>query len=187
MRFRTIVAGVVVCSLLLLAHVTRGEMSGDRGRPILMQGVLSDAGQDRCRFSVEIERIGFLLNTVQGRYRLARVRVENIGTMPLALSVDRDALEADTTASGTVAARLNLQSTDSAFWDALSPDLRQILAYPQTVKARTPGPGSAGEVVYIYALFPSDRVTEVPRAFSYRIDSTGQTIRIANRPTAALP
>ena len=80
---------------------------------------------------------------------------------------------------------LNLQSGDSAFWDGLSGDLRQALAYPQTVKGRTAGPASSPEVVYIYAMFPADRVTEVPGAFTYRIDSLGQTVRIEQRATAA--
>jgi len=178
---------VIVTALVLSGQRTRGEMSGDRGRPIVMQGVAAgEGGQDRCRFSIEIERIGFLLNTVQGRYRLARLRFENIGTTPVALSVERDRLEVET-ATGPVPALLNLQSGDSPFWDALSADLRQVLAYPQSVKARPSGPGASAEVIYVYALFPSDRVTEMPRAFTYRVDSLGQAIRIEHRATAALP
>jgi len=177
----------IVASLVLAGQRTRGEMSGDRGRPIVMQGVAAgEGGQDRCRFSIEIERIGFLLNTVQGRYRLARLRFENLATAPVALSVERDRLEVET-ATGPVAAVLNLQSGDSPFWDALSPDLRQVLAYPQSVKPRPTGPGTSPEVIYVYALFPSDRVTDMPRAFTYRVDSLGQAIRIEHRATAALP
>jgi hypothetical protein len=178
---------VIVAAVVVASQRTNGEMSGDRGRPIVMQGVLAgEGGQDRCRFSIEIERVGFLLNTVQGRYRLARLRFENLGTAPVALSVERDRLEVET-ATGPVPAVFNLQSGDSPFWDALSPDLRQVLAYPQSVKPRPTGPGASPEVIYVYALFPSDRVTEVPRAFTYRVDSLGQAIRIEHRATAALP
>jgi hypothetical protein len=179
---------VVPSAILLTGRWTSGEMSGDRGRPIVMQGaVAGDDGQDRCRFSVEIERVSFLLNTVQGRYKLARLRFENLGTTPVPLSVDRDRMEAELSASAPVPAVFNLQSGDSTFWDALPVDMRQILAYPQTVKGRPGGTGSSPEVVYVYALFPADRVADVPRAFTYRIDSIGQPIRIVHRATAALP
>jgi hypothetical protein len=188
-KFRVaLAAAIVVLALVLAGPRMRGEMSGDRGRPIVMQGVLpGENGADRCRFSIEIERVGFTLNTVQGRYKLARLRFENLGTTPVTLSVDRDRVEAETAARGPVPAVLNLQSADSAFWDALPADLRQVLAYPQSVKGRTAGAGTSPEVVYLYALFPADRVTEVPRAFSYRIESIGQPIRIEHRVAAALP
>jgi len=187
MNKRAWLVAVVAVGLVVTLQRAQGEMSGDRGRPIVMQGVVAGGGgQDRCRFSIEIERVGFLLNTVQGRYRLARLRFENLSTSPVALSVDRDRLEVET-ATGLVPAVFNLQSGDSPFWDALSPDLRQVLAYPQSVKARPTGPGTSPEVIYVYALFPSDRVTEVPRSFTYRVDSIGQAIRIEHRATAALP
>jgi hypothetical protein len=187
--FRVALAvAVVVLSMVLEGPATRGEMSGDRGRPIVMQGTVpGENGQDRCRFSIEIERVSFLLNTVQSRYKLARLRFENNGTTPVALSVDRDRVEAEMGSGPPVPAVLNLQSGDSAFWDAQSTDMRQILAYPQTVKARPTGAGSSPEVVYVYALFPADRVAEVPRAFTYRIDSIGRPVRIEHRAAAALP
>jgi hypothetical protein len=187
LRVALAVAGVLLL-IVVTSSRTRGEMSGDRGRPIVMQGTLpGENGADRCRFSIEIERVSFQLNSVQGRYKLARLRFENLGTTPVALSVDRDRVEAEMATRGPVPAVLNLQSGDSSFWDALSTDLRQILAYPLSVKGRPDGPGASPEVVYLYALFPADRVTEVPRAFTYRIDSIGQPIRIEHRATAALP
>jgi hypothetical protein len=188
-RFRlALLVAVVPLVILLVGRGARGEMSGDRGRPIVMQGTVpGENGQDRCRFSVEIERVSFQLNTVQGRYKLARVRFENLGSTPVPLSVERDRLEVEVGSGVSVPAVLNLQSGDSAFWDGLSVDTRQILAYPQTVKARAGGAGSSPEVVYVYALFPSDRVADVPRAFTYRIDSIGQPIRIEHRATAARP
>jgi hypothetical protein len=178
----------VLAMIVATGPRTRGEMSGDRGRPIVMQGTLpGENGQDRARFSIEIERVSFLLNTVQGRYKLARLRFENLGTAPMALSVDRDRMEAEMAAGGSVPAVLNLQSGDSTFWDALSVDMRQILAYPQSVKGRPSATGGSPEVVYVYALFPADRITEVPRAFTYRVESVGQPIRIEHRATAARP
>ena len=59
----TLLVVVVPLLILLTDRSTRGEMSGDRGRPIVMQGtVAGDDGRDRCRFSIEIERVSFLLN-----------------------------------------------------------------------------------------------------------------------------
>ena len=186
-RVPLLVAAVLVV-FLITGQGTRGEMSGDRGRPIVMQGMAAgEDGRERCRFSVEIERVSFLLNAVQGKYKLARLRFENLGTTPVPLSVERDRLEVETGAGGAVPAILNLQSGDSAFWDGLPAEMRQILAYPQSVKGRPAGTGSSPEVVYVYALFPSERVTEMPRAFTYRIDSLGQPIRIEHRATAAQP
>ena len=186
-QFRSVLATLAVSAVLLVMSTgTHGEMSGDRGRPIVMQGVLpGEDGRDRCRFSVEIERVSFMLHTVQGKYKLARLRFENLGAAPVTLSVDRDRLELEQVSGPPVAAILNLQSGDSTFWDALSADMRQILAYPQAVRARGSGTGSSPEVVYIYAMFPGDRIAELPRGFTYRIDSVGQPIRIEHRATAA--
>lgn len=176
---------VVTCALLLVSRGAHGDISGERGRPIVMQGVLAgDDGRDRARLSVEIERVGFLLNSVQGRYRLARLRFENLGASPVALSVDRDRLEAEPAEGGPVPAIMNLQSGDSAFWDGLSSDLRQALAYPQAIRGVS-SPGGRREVVYLYAMFPADRLPQIPAAFVYRIESTGQAIRIEQRATAA--
>jgi len=179
------VLGLLVPSLVLAAGwAALGDISGDRGRPTVMQGVArGDDGRDRCRFSVEIERVSFVLNDVRDRYKLARVRVENLGPA-LALNAGRDRLDLVLASGETVPAVLNLQSGDSAFWDSLSADLRQTMAYPPSVRGRS-GEGSSPEVVYIYALFPKDRVTEMPRGFVYRIDSLGQEIRIERQATAA--
>lgn len=176
---------VVVSALLIGGRVAVGDVSGERGRPILMQGRLEgEDNRERARLSVEIERVGFVLNSVQGRYRMARVRFENLSASPVALSVDRDRLEAEQAEGGPVTAILNLQSTDSAFWDGLPADLRLALAYPQSIRGAS-APGGRPEVVYVYALFPADRLTQVPAAFVYRIDSTGQAVRIEHRATAA--
>jgi len=54
----TLLVAVVPLLILLTDRSTRGEMSGDRGRPIVMLGtVAGDDGRDRCRFSIEIERV----------------------------------------------------------------------------------------------------------------------------------
>lgn len=184
-----LLAALVPCLIVLATRHPSGEMSGDRGRPIVMQGVIpGQDGQDRCRLSVEIERVGFLLNTVQGRYKLARVRVENLGTSAVSLSPERDRLELELASGETIPASLDLQRADSTFWDALSADMRQILAYPASIKAgREPRGGASPEVVYLYALFPADRVTALPSAFVYRIDSIGQPVRIIHRAAAARP
>ena len=109
----TLLVAVVPLLILLADRSTRGEMSGDRGRPIVMQGTVAGDDGDRCRFSIEIERVSFLLNAVQGRYKLARVRFENLGTTAVTLSVDRDRVEAEMAAGAPVPALLNVQSGDS--------------------------------------------------------------------------
>lgn len=188
-RHLTVLLVLVPSILLLMVPRARSEMSGDRGRAIVMQGAArGDDGRDRCRFSVEIERVSFLLNTVRARYKLARVRIENLGASVVSLSAARDRLDLVLQTGATVPAVLNLQSADSAFWDGLSADMRQILAYPQTIKAgRGESPGSSPEVIYVYALFPSEQITELPRGFAYQIEGLGQTIRIEHRATAAVP
>lgn len=189
MKIRPLVFALAVPALLalVLAGSSRGEMSGDRGRPIVMQGALSGPAGDRCHFSIEIERVGFLLNTVQGRYRLVRLRFENLDTRPIDLSPDTDRLEAEVAGGEPVPAMLDPQSADSPFWDGLSTDLREILAYPARVKARVDAPGASPQIVYLYALFPADRVTAVPAAFTYTIASLGQPVRLEHRAAAARP
>src|SRR5688572_6096241 len=94
--------------------------------------VRSADGVEQYRFNISIEPVMFRLQTMQGKYRMVRLRISNATSTPLALSADRDRLELLTRDGAAVAAVLNPQRSDTAFWDVLDATTRTTLAYPVT-------------------------------------------------------
>ncbi len=171
------------------------------GRPLLasISGVASVSteytgevrtdGAEQYRFSIAIEPVIFRLTTMQGKYRLLRLRVSNATSTPLTLSADLDRIELLPRAGAPIAALLNPQRGDTAFWDALDAPTRETLAYPVALKgAPASAPGarlSSPESIYIYVLVPAAQVTDLPESFRYTIASINQTVLIRTRPAAA--
>jgi hypothetical protein len=150
--------------------------------------VKSTDGSDQYRFNIAIEPVMFRLQTLQGKYRLVRLRVWNATTAPLALSAERDQLEVLRRDGAPVPALLNPQRLDPAFWDALDATTRETLAYPVVLRgAPAAAPGgrpSTPESLYIYVLLPA-QVGDLPESFRYTIASLNQTVLIRTRPPMA--
>lgn len=182
---------VVMLALVFVAERhSAGSVSGSANPSIGFDGVVRGAdGREQYRFLIDIEPVMFRLLTVQNKYSLVRLRIQNATTAALALSADTDRLDLVLKSGVSVPAVLNLQRGDATFWDALDAGTRETLAYPTTLKG-VPAPAAglsqpSPETLYFYAFFPASQVLEVPASFAYTIASLGQTIRIEHRAAAA--
>lgn len=183
-----------IASLLLsvtLVFTTRAfaELAGEQGRPKIYQArvQLELDSQEELRCSIEVEPIAFLLGSVQGRYKLVRMRVENATRKPLVLSRQSDRIEAHFADGRSLSGIVDLRAVDSAYWDSLESDLRQTLAYPERIEAGgAPAGGSIRpEIVYLYVFLPAEGFTTLPRMFVYNIASLPQAIEILLPPETA--
>jgi hypothetical protein len=179
-------APVLVLSLVLLLVVGRwssGSVSGSNDPTLTFHGfVKGPDGREQYHFVVDVEPTAFRLTTVSGKYKLARLRIQNSTPTPLVLSADQDRLELVQSGGPAVPAMLNVQSGDSEFWDGLNARTREMLAYPVAVNG-TPAPAAGGpprapESLFIYLFFPQGTIADVPASFTYRVGSLGQTIKL---------
>ena len=189
-RAVAVVALMVLGILFALDRRSSGSVAGNANPTITFLGEFRGAdGRDQYRFIVELERVMFRLLSVQNKYNLVRLRIQNLTAASLALSADKDRLDLLGKSGAPVQAVLNLQRGDSAWWDGLEPGMRETLAYPVALKgvpaAGGGQPSGAPESLYFYAFFPSSQVREIPAGFTYTIASLGQTIRIEQRAAAA--
>ena len=191
MKMRSAAAALLL--LLVFALVTRrfvsASISGEQSVSTDYNAEVPGAN-GTYRFNIAIEPVMFRLQTMQGKYRLVRLRISNGTTTALALSADRDRIELLVdNAAPAVAAVLNPLRLDPTFWGALDGETREALAYPVTLKgipAPSPGAGAPKpESLYIYLLVPAAQVSKLPQSFRYTIASLNQTIRIETRPAAA--
>lgn len=176
-------------ALLSVLMSVRGEMSGESGRSSRFVGKLDPAASytNQCEFSVELERVMFKLNSLKDKYKVIRIRVENRMSGPIKLSGDEDAIELELGDGKVVRGTFNLQGQDGSLWDSLSEDMRKALVYPLSIRG-VKGDGvnpRRPEVVYVFAFFPADKLSEVPRSFRYTIQSVGKIVKIELPPATA--
>ena len=192
MKVRSVSALLVLllaCGLLIERSLSASISGGASISTEYTAEVKGTDGSDQYRFSIAIEPVMFRLQTMQGKYRLARLRVSNATITPVALSAERDRLEVLRRDGAPVAAVLNPQRLDPTFWDTLDAATRETLAYPVTLKGAPPNvPGgrpSTPESLYIYVLLPAAQVGDLPESFRYTIASLNQTVLIRTRPPMA--
>lgn len=182
-----------ICSLLvflaLLGQPTRGSISPEAGQPRRYVGGLSlgDAREERCEFAIEVDKIAFVLNSLENKYRLIRVRVDNFSRTPILLSPDKDSFELKIGENIAVKGLLSLRKADPQLWDSLTIEMREALAYPQTfepAKVSTEGGRETPQPIYLFVFFPKDKVPQLPGSFTYRIDSLDKTSEIRERVPA---
>src|SRR5688500_4058513 len=133
MRSELLICSFLI-SLLLFQKSTDGSISPEAGQLRRYVGglILGDARENRCEFAIEVDKIAFVLNSLENKYRLIRIRVDNFSQTPILLSSDKDSFELKIDENITVKGLLNLRKADPRLWDSLSIDLREALAYPQT-------------------------------------------------------
>src|SRR2546425_11375798 len=93
-RLCSLFALVVV---LTLARTTaRGEMGGERRRQTYYAGSFQRGpdSKEKCEFSVEIDDVTFLLSSVQNKYKVVAVKVQNWGATTIPLSGEKDRIDA---------------------------------------------------------------------------------------------
>ena len=182
----------IVFFILLLAFVVSArdavlaDIAGSRGGPTTLIGrVQGQNGRDLASFDIGYYREEFRLASIRQKYKLVRMRVSNYAATPLKLSAEKDRLTLFLPDNTTVAGLFDLQAVDGAMWDSFDAATRQSLAYPSSVNAGpsldSPRNGSP-EVIYLFAFFPNDKVSNLPLRFEYWIDSLQQTISIGPPP-----
>lgn len=163
MRTLRALAVVVVGSLaLLLLGDTSVLANGSKSKRVRYGAEVQtgDARDKRCRFDAELEPLLFRLATVRGKYRVARIRIQNAGDKRLVLSLAGDRMEVELP-GGARPAILDLGAHDQALWDSLSPELRGAVAYPRGVEP--------GEEESVFVFIPVADPVSTPRALRYTI------------------
>ena len=177
---------LMVTLSLLTPLCSRGDVAAESGRASRYAGKLDPAATyaNQCEFSVEIERVMFKLNSLKDKYKVVRIRVENRTVEPIKLSGAQDGIELESREGDVVRGTFNLPAQDGPMWDSMGEDLRRTLAYPLSIrggKGEGENPRQA-EVIYVYAFFPADKVSELPRSFRYTIQSKGRTVNLDPPP-----
>ena len=149
---------------LVLAGSSEAEMAGGEGR-----------------FSIDVERVSYMVTTVAGKYRLVRMLIDGRGEGALALSPTDDWLEmfvedGGDTGDGMASGVLSLRQADGALWDVFDADMRRTLAYPAEIRA--------GEAVYVFAYFAVDETRSLLHGFQFTIASLNETVRLIHLATA---
>lgn len=165
---------VAISSLLLVFGIHSSAMAavgGEEDVPSRYQGDLFLDGS-RCSFTIELDRVLFLVATVADRYRIVPVAVECEGTN-VALSSTDDRFETADGAAGI----LSLQRFDSQVWDGFDASIRRMLAYPQKIEAR--------KRQVFFAYFRVDDIHGLPYEFSFTIASIAETVYLRLPPPTA--
>ena len=162
-------------------------MGGGEGRPtpfvgqIELRGGEGEPSEGECRFSIDVERVSYMVTTVAGKYRLVRMLIDCRGEDGLVLSATYDRLEMlvddGEGGDGIAAGVLSLRQADGALWDAFDADMRRTLAYPAEIRA--------GEAVYVFGYFAVDETRSLPHGFQFTIASLNETVRLMHLATAA--
>jgi len=173
LAFRSCLLAMIVPLLVLTASA---EISGDRGRRVIYRGSLQLGTEQPqgVEFSIELEPVVFLINSVQNKYKVVRIRMENPTRTDLRL-LDEDRIEMRYPEGVSVSGHLDLQRVDPQFWDAFDASQMLALAYPQVLRGR--------ETIYVHAFFPSAQVKNMPVEFEFVVG--GKTVRIARPPATA--
>jgi hypothetical protein len=185
MRSTSAALGLLVVFGLLIGRFLWAAIPGGQSVAIDYSAEVPGAN-GKYQFNIPIEPVMFPLQTIQGKYRLVRLRISNSTTTTLALSADRDRFEVLLDKGATaVAAVLNPQRLDPTFWGAIDVKTRENLAYPITLKGKPESmPGlPTSESLYMYVLVPAAQVSKLPEGFRYTIASLSQTIEIRLPPT----
>jgi len=191
MTRRFVVLSLLVGAALVFAtnRLTRASMSPEQGQPIPFEFVATENSRTQYRFLIEVERVGFLMNSVRDKYKLVRMRVENHTPTALQLSADKDRLELFIKDSPALPGLLNMQTADGPLWDSLATPMRQTLAYPASVKAAraaaTPTGLPTPEVLLLFGFFAAQPVTDLPAKFVYSVESLGKQFTLVHRAAAA--
>jgi len=140
--------------------------NGGKGKKVIYAGAI-EVGKDsgEVLFSSELERVMFRLTSVQNKYKVVRVKIENKSRKQLYLSREKDKMELQLV-DRVITGILNISSHDPTLWDSLDPELRKALAYPQLVEP--------GEEENIFVFIPDRDLKEVPRKFTYTIGNVPQ-------------
>jgi hypothetical protein len=164
------------------AHFTALCADGGKAKNVVYEAfVPSASGDGNWQFSVDTSPIIFYVATVNNKYHVLLIRLKNTTKTPLNLSVEQDSIELRFDDGQKVKGLLNIAGTDRPTWDALEPEIRRAVAYPQVV------PAKEEEGIYVYIpvndIAAARKKHEMPRSIIYHIN--GQTVELRQRGVAA--
>jgi len=135
--------------------------NGGEGKVLKYGGRIEIASDEYIDFSSEINPILFLVNSMHGRYKVVEIKIKNWSKKKLSLSKESDKVAFD---SNRIEGILDLAKHDPTLWDSMKPELREVLAYPQSIL-----PNNEKNV---YVFIPIDRMSEGPPGLiRYSFDS----------------
>ncbi len=176
-----LLAASAACSILASGiFVTARAADGAKGKAIIYEAkVTSDQGD--WYFKVELEPVLFKLMTVQNKYKVLRVNVNNRSKKPLQLSLANDRLQIYSDSGGaaqTVDGFLDMSRADPGWWKNLDQGLKSDLAYPDALI-------KANEEENIFVFVPADKLPSLPAALAFTISSySANPIMIVRRNLA---
>jgi len=125
---------------------------------------------------VELQSILFRLTSVQGKYKVLPVLVENRGAEPIALSRSDDTFLV-LSEGRSVPGILQLSKVDREIWDSLDSSTQRMLSYPEQV--------GRNEAVMIYVFVKEADLSGLPQGFDYTVKSLGRTLTLRTLPPKA--
>lgn len=126
--------------------------------------------------TASLESVSFSLSSVQNKFKLVPIEIDNRGAEAVKLSRAKDFLNL-CLADRKIPATLDLAKADAATWDSLDQRLREILDYPETVEPRSR--------IAVYVFFKAPELRQLPASFEYNIQSLGRPLQIAPPPAVA--
>ena len=130
---------ILQCVVLMLTLsstlVTVVGADGGKAKNTFYTGqVQPPSGNGELRFTVDTSPIIFYLGTVNNKYHVLLIRVNNNTGAPLKFSKDQDTVELRFSGNQRVKGLLNLPASDRATWDGLETEIRTAVAYPDIVE-----------------------------------------------------
>ncbi len=119
-------------------------------------------GGKQIVFSAELDEPIFKITSVQNKYKVVHIKINNRSADPLPLSLQNDMIEVVMGAE-RLTGILDLRKVDATMWNAFPQDLRNELAYPQVVKN--------GEEQDIVVFIAKPALLELPTEFRYTVQS----------------
>jgi hypothetical protein len=156
--FLVVIAVIAFTEEFALSNGGKGKTDRYKGQILLGQNWDED-----CQFSIEIEKVMFHLNSVQNKYKVVRIKINNYSKKALHLSKEKDKIELHLPGNRSIPGILDLSNHDPTFWDTFDAAMRKTLVYPEVVKE--------GEEENIFVFIPDPKLEELPLEFLYTIDS----------------
>jgi hypothetical protein len=149
--------------IIVLGFENYALANGGRGKRVTYQGELQISGNQVYEFSTEIEEVNFLITSVDGKYRVVRIRIRNWTKQRLGLSVESDEVLIHVKAGEPpVKGILDVSKIDKDTWEKFSEDLKGKLIYPTKV--------NPGEEENVFVFIPIDEMTSLPRFIEYGLE-----------------
>ncbi len=173
---------LMICLFIVLTIVAiigeNGFCNGGKGKKIRYLGEIKIKDGELWAFTVEIEEIMFLINSVKDKYKVFRIRINNFSDKKIKLSIEEDKVDVHFENNDPITGIIDLYKVNQALWDSFTPELRRKLVYPRIVEAEEE------ESIFVFIPNP-ELIKKAPKSFHYTIsDVPKKEVRIERLLTA---